>query len=477
MISLRTRIVALAVANVLGASCIAMASRPAAAAPVAPRTIAQASSADFGSPPVGEYPLLFNDRHVYATPTDLKAGRALAALVRRGAVLVPLRSMFEQMGATVAFDAATKTVDVAKPGSDIKVTVGKPEVVLNGESRPLDVAPEIDHGVLMVPIRVISEGLGAYVQWVPQSRTVVVRYVVAAVPAPPAPPAATAEPSAPPVTTPTPSAAPAPQKPKVSAFVSGDGLVGSKVYSELAPGVSGKNAYDVKGALEVPVGPTDIMVGGDFRQYEYNHPSNLGFIPCAPSSTGSCGTVVGNDFNYRGGTCPSADPGCVTVIGHGAYEQVIGKGQAYVPAFTAQDRDYDARLGLKVASPRVFVAVSYLWRSFDYLGYPTQHGIGFGLDKLPDLDTPLSVYGSVYYYPSIEGTYTGPTSALLGTLSGATFGWQYRVVKYEIGVTYALRRTPLFLEAGWLGDKGTGKLNAPSDYSHNASMLGGGLHF
>ena len=49
--------------------------------------------------------------------------------------------MFEQMGATVAYDASSKTVDVTKPGADVKVTVGKPEVVINGESRPLDVPP------------------------------------------------------------------------------------------------------------------------------------------------------------------------------------------------------------------------------------------------------------------------------------------------------------------------------------------------
>ena len=119
--------------------------------------------ADFGTPPSGEVPILFNDRHVYAKPDKLKANRVLAALVRGNTILVPLRSMFEQMGATVSYDPATKTVDVSKPGSDIKVTVGKAEVIINGESRPLDVPPEIYKGAVVVPLRVISEGMGAYV--------------------------------------------------------------------------------------------------------------------------------------------------------------------------------------------------------------------------------------------------------------------------------------------------------------------------
>src|SRR5579862_1480711 len=121
-----------------------------------------ASAQDFGSPPSGEYPILFNDHHVYAKPDELKQNRVLAALVRGSTVLVPLRSLFEQMGATVSYDPESKTVDVSKPGSDIKVTVGQKEVVINGESRPLDVPPEIYEGTVMVPVRVISEGMGAY---------------------------------------------------------------------------------------------------------------------------------------------------------------------------------------------------------------------------------------------------------------------------------------------------------------------------
>ena len=67
-----------------------------------------APPANFGSPPSGQYPILYNDHHVYSKPDILKQGRVLAALVRGGTLLIPLRSMFEQMGATVSFDASTK---------------------------------------------------------------------------------------------------------------------------------------------------------------------------------------------------------------------------------------------------------------------------------------------------------------------------------------------------------------------------------
>ena len=69
--------------------------------------VADAPAMDFGSPPSGEVPILFNDHHVYANPDTLRQGRVLAALVKNGTLMVPLRSMFEQMGATVTYDASS----------------------------------------------------------------------------------------------------------------------------------------------------------------------------------------------------------------------------------------------------------------------------------------------------------------------------------------------------------------------------------
>src|SRR5579859_2422400 len=102
--------------------------------------------ADFGTPPSGEVPILFNDHHVYSKPDTLRQGRVLAAIVSHGTLLVPLRSMFEQMGATVSFDMASKSVTAKKEGAEVQVTLGKNEVIINGESRPLDVAPMMYKG-------------------------------------------------------------------------------------------------------------------------------------------------------------------------------------------------------------------------------------------------------------------------------------------------------------------------------------------
>ena len=407
--------------------------------------------ADFGAPPSGEVPILFNDRHVYSKPDRLKAGRVLAAIVRGNTILVPLRSMFEQMGGTVSYDPSTKTVDVSKPGADIKLTVGKPEVVLNGESRPLDVPPEIYKGVIVVPIRVISEQLGAYVLWVQEKHVVVVRYVAAAAPTPaptaPPTPVPTARPTAPPTVPPTPTPAP---KPTISyeKFIVGDYLFSPKVYNEFSPGNTGKGgSYAVRGGFEFPLFNLPWMLEGDYRSYQYPHGQGVT------------------------GPCPTNDQGCVTVIG--AY------GQTNVPAFTARDTDFDGRFGLKIADPRIYIGVGYLHREENY-GYPKQNGFGFGIEKLPDLDQPFSVYGSAYYYPSVSGNYTFPSDGYTTAngLAGTSAKLQHRVLKYQVGGTYSLSKgSGLFLDFGFLGDSGRGKSLSPSDYTHGAAYLGLGLHF
>jgi Copper amine oxidase N-terminal domain len=442
----------------LGTTSVLAQQSPAAQGKIAhlPATIAQASPtqntppADFGSPPSGEVPIFFNDRHVYAKPDTLKQNRVLSALVRGNTILIPLRSMFEQMGATVSYDPGSRTADVTKPGSDVKVTVGRPEVVINGETRPLDVPPEIYKGAVVVPIRVISEGMGAYVQWVPDRRIVVVRYVPAAAPTPPPTPPPTAPPTPVPTAPPTPTPTPTPKPVVYEHFIVGDYIFQPKVYNEFDPGNKGVNgpSFSGRAAAEFPLFGLPWMLEADGRQYSYQHIGDLDSL--VPRNTPCIGPLAGNR-------------GCVTPIG--------GVGSVYVPSFSARDRDLDARLGLRIANPRIYIGVGYLWQNTNY-GYPQQHGVGFGIDKLPDLDHPLSLFGSYWYFPSVRGNYI---DAL-----GNNFDLAYRIQKYQAGFTFSpfyKTSAGVFLEGGFEGDIGNNKTNAPSNYRHYGWFGGVGIKF
>lgn len=447
---LSTGVLALLMAAGLGLNALAASSPSASHGNLGTNAIAQASMdanaappANFGSPPSGQIPILYNDHHVYAKPDKLKQGRVLAALVRGNTVLIPLRSMFEQMGATVSYDASSKTVDVSKAGADVKVTVGQPEVVINGESRPLDVPPEIYQGHVVVPVRVISEGMGAYVLWVPDQRLVVVRYIPPMAPPPPTA-APTAEPTVPP--TPVPTAAPTPYR---DLFIAGDYLISPKVYDEFSPGNVGNNNHDgfswaLRGAAEFSLFNLPWMVEANYTQFNYPHTQGVA-TPAGPLAP-----------------CPTpGDPACVTTIG--------GTGSYFLPAQTMRSYDFDGRLALKIAEPRIYIGIGYMYLD-NNAGYPRLAAVGFGAEKLPDLDQSFSLYGSAWYYPNVKGT------CGLDVCPSGPYVLGYNVLKYQVGGTVAIGPV-LFLDAGFLGDTMRNKSNAPSDATHNAAYVGLGLKF
>lgn len=91
-----------------------------------------------------------------------------------GRVLVPMRAIFEQLGAYVHWNDATQTVDATKGDLSVRLAINDPVANLNGRNVHLDVPPMIIGGSTMVPLRFVSESLGADVNWNDQSQTVMI---------------------------------------------------------------------------------------------------------------------------------------------------------------------------------------------------------------------------------------------------------------------------------------------------------------
>ncbi len=92
-----------------------------------------------------------------------------------GRTVVPLRKIFEALGAQVEWDDTTKTVTGTKDGTTIKMTVGKNTFTVNGEEKTLDVAPCIIDGRTLVPARAVSESFGVNVEWHDDIKTVCIK--------------------------------------------------------------------------------------------------------------------------------------------------------------------------------------------------------------------------------------------------------------------------------------------------------------
>ena len=401
-----------------------------------------ARAADLGSPPSGEIPILFNDHTVYAKPDILTDSRVLAALVKDGQLYVPLRSMFEAMGATVTASPDGKTVTATKSGASVSVTLGKAEVLVNGETRPLDVPPMLVNGIVLVPVRVLSEAMGAYVQWVPSRHVVVVRYIAPPVEIPPTP-----TPTLAPTTTPLPSMMPAVVPPLPTAAPTAAptqaayGFIQAAVawprnYNEFSAGQYCPESYVLSAAYAFA--NSRFAVKADFREDVYVTSSNLT-------------DVIGNQYTQFA---------------------TIDGGTAFTPVFLARQNTFDARVEYEVAAPRVYVGVGYLHTSNNF-GYPHLDAVGFGVEKLPDLRPGLSLYGSAFYYPSASGNYTVPFAA--SPNFGTTYQQQFAIVKYDIGLALVFHHSPVYVAGGFSGDHYAAKQNAPIGQIHDGPYIGLGV--
>lgn len=95
-------------------------------------------------------------------------------VIQGSRVLVPLRGIFERMGATVEWRPATRTVLAASGSTLVELQIGSRIARVNGSPVTLDVPAMIIGGRTLVPLRFISESLGAGVQWDAAARTVLI---------------------------------------------------------------------------------------------------------------------------------------------------------------------------------------------------------------------------------------------------------------------------------------------------------------
>ena len=89
-----------------------------------------------------------------------------------GRTLVPLRAIFEALGATVEWDGNTQTVTATRDNTVIKITIGDNKLYVNNNVTVLDVPAQIVNDRTLVPVRAVSEAFGCNVDWDGNTKTV-----------------------------------------------------------------------------------------------------------------------------------------------------------------------------------------------------------------------------------------------------------------------------------------------------------------
>lgn len=88
-----------------------------------------------------------------------------APMIAEDRTLIPVRALFEDMGAKVEWNEELRQVEVLYKDIDIKMTVDLKTAVVNNKAVGIDSPPIIVSERTMIPLRFVSEAIGATVLW------------------------------------------------------------------------------------------------------------------------------------------------------------------------------------------------------------------------------------------------------------------------------------------------------------------------
>lgn len=113
------------------------------------------------------------DSNIY-TVNGIAKVMDVAPYIKDNRTYVPMRYMSEALGAQVVWDNDARTVTLTKGDVVAVFTIGSTTYTVNGENKTADVAPEISKDRTMLPARYVAEACGAVVGWDASTRTVII---------------------------------------------------------------------------------------------------------------------------------------------------------------------------------------------------------------------------------------------------------------------------------------------------------------
>ena len=95
-------------------------------------------------------------------------------MIVNGRTMVPVRAIFEALGATVTWDNNTRTATGVLGDTTINITIDQAYLLKNGEQVSLDSPALLSSGRTYVPVRAIAESYNCNVDWINDTKTVTI---------------------------------------------------------------------------------------------------------------------------------------------------------------------------------------------------------------------------------------------------------------------------------------------------------------
>lgn len=120
---------------------------------------------DLGPVPSSEYKVILKEKYLITDVDPMLLGAR---------IFVPLRAIFEGLGATVEWEEETETITGTKNDKVVVLTIGSETATINDTQVTLDAVPVVIDGRTLVPVRFIAESLGATVEWDEPTKTAII---------------------------------------------------------------------------------------------------------------------------------------------------------------------------------------------------------------------------------------------------------------------------------------------------------------
>lgn len=119
-------------------------------------------------------PMVQFDNQIYVQLNDKILGFDEPPVIEDDRTLVPMRFLFEQMGADVEWNQETQTATATMNNTAVAFSINDTNAEVNGTAATMDVPARLINDKTMVPLRFLSEEMGYTVTWDEATRTAVI---------------------------------------------------------------------------------------------------------------------------------------------------------------------------------------------------------------------------------------------------------------------------------------------------------------
>jgi len=105
---------------------------------------------------------------------EIDPGRGTVPLIKDSRTLVPIRSIIETMGGTVGWDGGEGKVTLEAYGHSVTMWLNNREIIVDGEAKSMDVAPQTINDRTMLPVRFVAENIGCQIAWIGSTQEVII---------------------------------------------------------------------------------------------------------------------------------------------------------------------------------------------------------------------------------------------------------------------------------------------------------------